>query len=439
MSAMGPDERRESSRPRERERKRKEEKRKRLSKHNLKQQKRPNLDSRVTLKTQIKRRLTIATYQHRPRRWDSRAKRQASRRYLPCTESDITARDLWKVGTFEPPAKNGDTWSDSNQPTYATSPTLQSHPWTFTVYPHTGRIPHGGIISSYLEQTLPKNRPQPTITGDPRNRCTSTAPLFRELPIQIQRERHTSSLPTPSPQQGWYTTLRILQSPSLPYNVAFLTPLVELYSTTQPHSRFFRHTFIIHGIPALFRSLSLHRIHSLALLYLSCSFHSCVADIISDWPKSKQSTVTVQGPTTTAVKNSTCPRSVRTGGNPFRPSHFLTHSRVSPPILQSAIPPTYNSGHFTASKQTRKQASAAPSTVAIPRNQHTIFSWYWTPPFSFYRQELLSATTTIILTLTSISFLCNVKRQTESRAKALFSSPLERNNSYRVKSGDCPG
>ncbi|KXH42176.1 hypothetical protein CNYM01_12666, partial [Colletotrichum nymphaeae SA-01] len=126
-----------------------------------------------------------------------------------------------------------------------------------------------------------------------------------------------------------------------------------------------------------------------------------------------KSTVTVQGPTTTAVKNSTCPRPVRTGGNPFRPSHFLTHSRVSPPILQSAIPPTYTSGLFTASRQTRKQASAAPSTVAIPRNQHTIFSWYWTPPFSFYRQELLS-TTTIILTLTSISFLCNVKRQASS-------------------------
>ncbi|KAK1449661.1 hypothetical protein CMEL01_06997, partial [Colletotrichum melonis] len=226
----------------------------------------------------------------------------------------------------------------------------------------------------------------------------------------------------------------------LPYNVAFLTPLVELYSTTQPHSRFFRHTFVIHGIPALFRSLSLHRIHSLALLYLPCSFHSCVADIISDWLKPKQSTVTVKGPTTTAAKNPTCLRPVRTGGNPFRPSHFLTHSRASPPILQSAIPPTYTSGHFTASKQTRKQASAVPSTVAIPRNQHTIFSWYWTPPFSFYRQELLSTTTTttttIILTLTSISFLCNVKRQAESRAKALFSSPLERNSSYRVKSGD---
>ncbi|KAK1457982.1 hypothetical protein CCUS01_09631, partial [Colletotrichum cuscutae] len=150
-----------------------------------------------------------------------------------------------------------------------------------------------------------------------------------------------------------------------------------------------------------------------------------------------------KGPTTTAAKNPTCLRPVRTGGSPFRPSHFLTHSRASPPILQSAIPPTYTSGHFTASKQTRKQASAVPSTVAIPRNQHTIFSWYWTPPFSFYRQELLSTattttttTTTIILTLTSISFLCNVKRQAESRAKALFSSPLERNSSYRVKSGD---
>ncbi|KAK1725785.1 uncharacterized protein BDZ83DRAFT_651014 [Colletotrichum acutatum] len=42
----------------------------------------------------------------------------------------------------------------------------------------------------------------------------------------------------------------------------------------------------------------------------------------------------------------------------IRPKHLALrgHLKVSPPVLQSSIPPTYTSGHFTASKQTRKSS-----------------------------------------------------------------------------------
>ncbi|UQC87002.1 uncharacterized protein CLUP02_12504 [Colletotrichum lupini] len=280
--------------------------------------------------------------------------------------SDITARVLWKVGTFPKPpgpkplrngvdnsgsshsglfseestlsrnlilptapANNGDAWSDSNQPTYAVghiprdkysvlfstlscsllfrarnhicvydttliyltllrtptsltfalavrfptailalsplqaSPTLQLHLWTFTVYPHTGRIPHGGIISSYLEQTLPKNRPQPTI---------------QETPETAARQPHRFP--------GNYLSK---EKDILGHSLFLLLLLLNKVAASSA-------THLLYmASPALFRSLSLHRLHSLALLYLPCSFHSCVADIISDWLKSKQSTVTVKG------------------------------------------------------------------------------------------------------------------------------------------------